>query len=622
MYTDRTLLWLQSLSVLFGGVGVGALGHALWSLAIARRSENWFPVEAVVITSRLDVTTDQPEPGRVGEPAIDTYWPRIEFEYQFQGQTYHSDRIIFAQVNFPRQQAEELVARHPVGSRVAAYVNPGRPRQAVLEKGTQGEAKQHAVAFIVGGISAFAGLGLWFLAPHIASPRPSHFKHAAESLMLLLSKRLPLLKKILASLTLFTTLCCHSALAFDTFWHSAATSAAMKQLGFTDDAINAAQFGNFSGPDFFGPLYDTVLPKIGLGEAQVKVPPDRKQLIDFDQAVRNSNIRKAAIFLHFDNLQGLLDTNGKFDYIFNHLLENTKQTLRRAYGDSQLTEYQKKIAILMTLGASLHAVQDFYSHSDWVHNDFAKLGVPRVRMPWGKDRAPTWFELRQHYAALGKSPDAWGFRVKSGIYPPPACDKDKSPGARAKECQSHTRYNHDNSQLFYKGASQSFFHQHGPFPAHEGDQAAIAEHQLFAVNSAAGASMEWIRMLEQDPGAHAALDFVRGWKNKPQNPMLDHLAQSLATTLFLSCVASKWDGDHPPTRHAAQCQGVGVGADGSLVAGLTGGAHLLVGGMWAPLAVSFYNEYWATHLKFKILEQLTRDFGSPAYARYSFPASP
>jgi len=47
--------------------------------------------------------------------------------------------------------------------------------------------------------------------------------------------------------------------AFDTFWHSAATSAACRQFQFSPDAANIVQFGNFSGPDFFGPLYDAVL---------------------------------------------------------------------------------------------------------------------------------------------------------------------------------------------------------------------------------------------------------------------------------------------------------------------------------------------------------------------------
>ena len=44
--------------------------------------------------------------------------------------------------------------------------------------------------------------------------------------------------------------------AFDTFWHSAATGAATREFHFSADATNIVQFGNFSGPDFFGPLYE------------------------------------------------------------------------------------------------------------------------------------------------------------------------------------------------------------------------------------------------------------------------------------------------------------------------------------------------------------------------------
>src|SRR5215831_1547676 len=56
-------------------------------------------------------------------------------------------------------------------------------------------------------------------------------------------------------------LCVEPLAAFDTFWHSAATSAATRAAGFSADATNIVQFGNFSGPDFFGPLYDSVLGK-------------------------------------------------------------------------------------------------------------------------------------------------------------------------------------------------------------------------------------------------------------------------------------------------------------------------------------------------------------------------
>jgi len=173
MFTNQILLMLRLFGGVFAAVGVAGLAHGLWSLRMARQSEDWFPVEGVIVGSRLDVKTDQPahvgHPTRVGEPAIDTYWPRIEFEYQFEGETYRSDRIIFANVNFPRQRAEELVAQNPMGARVQVYVDRNHPRQAVLEKGTATEAKTYLKALIAGVILTLIGLGLWFLAPHLAA---------------------------------------------------------------------------------------------------------------------------------------------------------------------------------------------------------------------------------------------------------------------------------------------------------------------------------------------------------------------------------------------------------------------------------------------------------------------
>ena len=42
-------------------------------------------------------------------------------------------------------------------------------------------------------------------------------------------------------------------------------------------------------------------------------------------------------------------------------------------------------------GASpkLHAVRDFYSHSDWIHNDFNKNDVKMAKLATGGVRAPT-----------------------------------------------------------------------------------------------------------------------------------------------------------------------------------------------------------------------------------------
>ena len=59
-----------------------------------------------------------------------------------------------------------------------------------------------------------------------------------------------------------------------------------------------------------------------------------------------------------------------FDYIFNQLLANTRKTLVDYNDRHDLDQSTRKTLILVILGASLHTVQDFYSHSDWIHNDF------------------------------------------------------------------------------------------------------------------------------------------------------------------------------------------------------------------------------------------------------------
>jgi hypothetical protein len=381
--------------------------------------------------------------------------------------------------------------------------------------------------------------------------------------------------------------------AFDTFWHSAATSAACRQFQFSADAANIVQFGNFSGPDFFGPLYDVALgEKVENWEKMNASALEKaKQFMVFRNTNSTLVVRKSAIFMHFDNLYGELNTNSKFDSLFTRLLKNTQQTIDTIYLNPNLNEGNKKMGILMAMGGSLHMVQDFYSHSDWIHNDFAKMGLPLVRMPWGKDRAPTWFEVR---AKLG-DPDRWPFKVQSGVYPPP-------PG-NSPNTHTHTHMNHDNSQLFYEGASQVTFHNAGPIPATAESDA--AGHQLLAANSAAGASMEWIRMVEEDAVALKAIQFAQSWDLKKYNAaMLHDLEGGLGATLLLSCVFHKWDGDNPSAKRAAECSGMlkyapfGIPA-GAVLPGMSG------------IIPTPYNEFWAVHTRQNLVEHLTAGVGTP-----------
>ncbi len=381
-----------------------------------------------------------------------------------------------------------------------------------------------------------------------------------------------------------------SGAAFDTFWHSAATGAVAREFHFSADAGNIMQFGNFAGPDFFAPLYDTVigerLETLDNKAASDAAVQQLKTFIAWRNDGRQSHVRKMAIFMHFDNVNGALKSNADFDYLFARLLKNTRDALVAFNQSGGLNEGKKKIAILEALGASLHMVQDFYSHSDWTHVDFEKLGVPLVKTSWGKMRAPTWFEVR---ATLG-TPGSWPFKVQSGIYPPP-------PGA----VNTHTHMNHDNSQLFYDKQSQVSYHAAGPFPATEANP---QEHQLFAVNTAAGASIEWVRLLEEDGGAKAAIDFAKDWNLKTYNvAMLHDLEGGLGGTMLISCAHGNWDGPRPPAARLRQCQGI-------LGAGLAEqGASMMLPGVSGVVPTPF-NEFWAAEVDQDILEHLAKGFGS------------
>jgi hypothetical protein len=156
------------------------------------------------------------------------------------------------------------------------------------------------------------------------------------------------------------------------------------------------------------------------------------------------------------------------------------QNLLAGYRKLNVDDRTRKVLTLITLGASLHAVQDFYSHSDWIHNDFNKTDVKMIKLPSGDLRAPTWFEVRSKHDV----PDKWPFQVKSGIYPPIA-------GA----LNTHTHMNHDNSRLMYMEyenpgqplRSEAEYHNAGAVPA-RGDDASNFAHQQLAVNTALAAS--------------------------------------------------------------------------------------------------------------------------------------
>jgi hypothetical protein len=385
---------------------------------------------------------------------------------------------------------------------------------------------------------------------------------------------------------------------FDTFWHSQASRAVGKEFGFSEDAWKIMQMGNFS-PDFFGPISDFANERLSA-----------KELKNLNQyGSKNLLLRRSASFLHFDNLNGELTRNSQFDYLFTQLLHNTQSLLAAINTRSDLDERTRKVLALITLGASLHAVQDFYSHSDWIHNDFNKTPVKMVSLSGGGVRAPSWFEFRDKAGDPGK----WPIQVKTGIYPPAAPDV----------ADTHTHMNHDNSRLLYKEyetsgqpvRSEVSHHQAGPVPAHEEDPVSVAAHQKLAEDTAIAASIEWVRKVEENPDAKAAIERARTWNLKISDPKLaKELQAGLAVQLALSCAAGRWDGEDPPADRNALCKSVLEKKFNPLSAG--SGAQIeseiigLAAGLALPWAMKFTGKFWDVYSQYQLLDQLTNSIAT------------
>ena len=404
------------------------------------------------------------------------------------------------------------------------------------------------------------------------------------------------LSALLALLGLFAS----PAMGFDSYWHAKCVQKAGEQNGFAEDAWKIMQLGNFS-PDFFGPVADA---------ASKGLKGDELNVLNQYEA-KNQQVRGAAIFLHFDNLNNDFQRNSDFDYLFTNLLKST-QHLIGEFNKLKVDDRTRKALTLVTLGASLHTVQDFYSHSDWIHNDFDKTDVKTVKLPTGGVRAPTWFEFRSKH----NEPDKWPFHVQSGIYPP-------TPKAQ----NTHTHMNHDNSQLMYAESenglplrSQAEFHNVGPVPA-RGDEASNLAHQQLAVNTAMAASSEWIQKLEEDPEAKKAIESAKGWSLKGDSHLSNELQAGILTQKTLSCASGKWDGDNPPGDRGLLCRSVlasqvssaGTKTASQLQTAITGlAANLLV-----PMALKFTGMFWDIHGQYHILESLVQGIGSNS-GHYAF----
>lgn len=152
----------------FAGVFIAlaflGLGHALRWLRLARASERWLPVEATVVRAEIRTETTTSGVGSRRDTMTFVY-PEMEFAYEYQGRVHRSDRIVFAEINWPPEQARSYIAAHPAGTRLTAWVDSERPELAVIERGLAEHRGKYVTSLVIAAILLVMGVVGFVLAP-------------------------------------------------------------------------------------------------------------------------------------------------------------------------------------------------------------------------------------------------------------------------------------------------------------------------------------------------------------------------------------------------------------------------------------------------------------------------
>jgi len=258
----------------------------------------------------------------------------------------------------------------------------------------------------------------------------------------------------------------NNSIAFSTWWHAQATLLAFEKNRFSADARLLAQFANYL-VDYHSAI-------------SAKVQEMQKVGLIGDYRVSKEDLER----LHFDNLHSLKE----IEYQWSRLETNTIRALKKFASEKSVRPGFRKIVLISIIGASLHAVQDFYAHSNWID----------LLQNRNLGELPTWFELSQQ--------ERNSLNLYSGVYP----DRDE-PGVI-----SHALLNKDHS-----GRK---LHQH-------------------AYQTAVKASIEWVKKLINSVAFDWSGLFSFEVKSLPEKRWL---RRSDATFLMATSVlADELDGPQP-----------------------------------------------------------------------------
>lgn len=264
-----------------------------------------------------------------------------------------------------------------------------------------------------------------------------------------------------------------SSLAFDTKWHADATRIAMDQNGFSSDARLLCQFTNYLTDYFSAVDLEEVYAQLPAGVP--KGGTNGLQGIDMPDVAR----------LHFDALTSF----AQVEHQWQALEANTRAALVKWAAEPSVKSGYRPVVLMTILGASLHAVQDFYSHSNWLKKVRADAGV-----------FPLWFDVGEA--------DRRKLDIRTGWYP----DGNKSG------VLYHQEENKDST---------------GRILNREGFEVATR------------ASADWVRRIVAAT-PEVPWDSLKVWKAQPANlngMWLRNADASFITTT--SAIAGHWDGKTP-----------------------------------------------------------------------------
>jgi hypothetical protein len=188
----------------------------------------------------------------------------------------------------------------------------------------------------------------------------------------------------LAAITAIAVLAAPAAApAFDTGPHSDITRDALTAEGFGGTAADVVVVNNF-----FVDLYSnsSKIPQSGHADTAVSV---LGAFFENDESWPQA-VLDGANRMHFDSSLWDVANVGKAQQEWERLQRSTTQLLGSI---KSVNGANKEIQVLSTIGMGLHALQDFYSHSNWIEEQgvTGNDGTNWSALPFG--HTPTWFDV-------------------------------------------------------------------------------------------------------------------------------------------------------------------------------------------------------------------------------------